>query len=104
MNLTRVDDATQNQWIVNTGNMVMPGGGVTAFMWSGGTEGTTRGSWLWPDGTLFYQSGPVGGLYSNWGNGEPKSGGGNPYCVGLLYDFTWAGLPCTETHNFCCQQ
>lgn len=38
----------------------------TTFVYLGGTDATIEGQWVWADGTPFYESGPVGNLYSNW--------------------------------------
>ena len=100
MRLARVDDATENQWIVNTlFGPVLPGDTVFNWIWIGGSDAVTEGSWLWPDGTLFYQNGPVGGLYNHWGQAEPNNARGGENCLALRVNYNWTDLQCTETHS-----
>jgi Lectin C-type domain len=105
MLLARVDDATENQWIVNTlFGPVLPGDQVTNWIWIGGSDAVTEGSWLWPDGTLFYQNGPVGGLYNHWGQAEPNNARGGENCLALRVNYNWTDIQCPDAHFFCCEQ
>jgi hypothetical protein len=65
MTTIRVDSQAENDWLFaefNARGML-----TTTFVYLGGTDSAVEGQWSWSDGTLFYDSGPVGGLYSDWG-------------------------------------
>jgi hypothetical protein len=103
MHLARVDDAVENQWIVDTLEGPVVDSGVH-WIWLGGSDAVTEDSWLWPDGTLFYQNGPVGGLFTNWGNAEPNDARGGEDCLAERVTYVWTDLACTETHYSCCEE
>ncbi len=48
--------------------------------WIGGDDMASEGTWQWsvgPEATnVFWNGGPVGGQYENWGPGEPNNGAG----------------------------
>lgn len=91
--LAEINDANENvalfaELITNAGitfsNTVAPDGGGGSYIWLGGNDLATEGTWIWDgDNTgasvQFWQGtasgSPVGGLYSNWGN-EPDDFGG----------------------------
>ena len=91
--LAEIDDANENIAIfaeitTNAGitfsNTVAPDGGGGSYVWIGGNDLATEGTWIWDgDNTgasvQFWQGtangSPVGGLYNNWGN-EPDDFGG----------------------------
>jgi hypothetical protein len=105
MRLARVDDAAENQWLVNTlYSSVLPADQIANWIWLGGSDAVTEGSWLWPDGTLFYQNGPVGVLYTNWGQAEPNNARGGENCLAVRVNYNWTDIQCTELHFFCCEQ
>jgi hypothetical protein len=105
MSLARVDDATENQWIVNTlYSPVLPPDQVANWIWLGGSDAVTEGSWLWPDGTLFYQNGPVGVLYTQWGQAEPNNARGGENCLAVRVNYNWTDITCSDAHYFCCEQ
>lgn len=71
-------EVSNNAGIVNS-NTVAPDGGGGAYVWLGGNDLATEGSWMWDgnnDGQFvqFWQGNasgsPVAGQYNNWGN-EP---------------------------------
>jgi hypothetical protein len=105
MRLVRVDDSLENQWIVNTMyGPTLPVDQGTNWIWLGGSDATAEDSWLWPDGTLFYQNGPVGGLFTNWNNAEPNNARGGEDCLAERVSYRWTDLDCAEQHYFCCEQ
>jgi hypothetical protein len=105
MHLARINDAAENQWIVDTlEGTPLPVDSGPSWIWVGGTDAATEGSWLWPDGILFYQSGPIGGLYTNWLNSEPNNGRGGENCLADRVSYRWTDLACTELHYSCCEQ
>jgi hypothetical protein len=104
MTLARIDDAAENQWIVNTLlGTPLPRNSNVYWIWVGGSDAATEGSWLWPDGTLFYKNGPVGGLYTNWSASEPN-GSSTINCMVDRVDFFWADEACSLTHDYACEQ
>jgi hypothetical protein len=105
MRLAKVEDAAENQWIVQTlAGPVLPVDSGVNWIWLGGSDAVTEGSWLWPDGTLFYQGGPVGGLFTNWGQAEPNDARGGEDCLAVRISYRWTDLDCTELHHFCCEE
>ena len=86
--LAEMNDASENialyaELITNAGitfgNTTAPDGGGGSYVWIGGNDLATEGTWIWDgDNTgasvQFWQGtasgNPVGGLYNNWGN-EP---------------------------------
>lgn len=71
--------AAQNSFIAS----IVPENSVSDDqVWLGGfqvpiTNPDPAGGWTWIGDTLFYDDGPVGGLYSNWQLGEPNDAGGS---------------------------
>jgi hypothetical protein len=66
---------------INVGNTVAPDGGNASYVWIGGNDISTEGTWIWDgdndnNGPQFWMGtasgNPVGGLYNNWGN-EPDN-------------------------------
>jgi hypothetical protein len=105
MRLAKVETAAQNQWIVDTlAGPVLPVDSGVNWIWIGGSDVATEGSWLWPDGTVFYQNGPVGGLFTNWGQAEPNNARGGEDCLAIRINYRWTDLDCTEVHHFCCEE
>ncbi len=96
--LAYIDDAAEQaavftQVLVNAGiqlsRTIAPDGGGASYVWLGGNDLATEGSWMWDgantgNGTQFWQGlsagkggSAVGGLYSNWGL-EPDNYGASP--------------------------
>jgi hypothetical protein len=76
------------------------GSATIAFL--GGTEEVTLGTWLWTDNSQFWSGSvggsDVGGMYTNWGSGEPNDGAGkfNEWCLTIRGDDKnlWDDRPC----------
>ncbi|MFT4601176.1 MAG: hypothetical protein ACI857_001354 [Arenicella sp.] len=76
---------------ITNANTVAPDGGNASYVWIGGNDLATEGTWVW-DGddngsaVQFWQGtssgSPVGGLFNNWGN-EPDDFNGNQDNLGL---------------------
>jgi hypothetical protein len=105
MRLAKVEDALENQWIVDTmlGPVLPPDQG-TSWIWLGGSDAAMEGSWVWPDGTLFYQAAPVGGLFNSWGPAEPNNARGGEDCLAERVSYRWTDLDCAEVHYSCCEE
>jgi hypothetical protein len=105
MTLARVDDANENQWIVNTLlGTPLPRNSNMYWIWLGGSDAASEGSWLWPDGTLFYNNNaPVGGLYNNWSASEPN-GNNTINCMVVRVDSFWADEACSVLRYYACEQ
>ena len=108
MKLVRIDDAAEQVWlrdmafkIVGTTINV-----ATAWRWIGANDIAVNGEWRWPDGTQFWQGAqngsPVGGLYSNWSNGQPSQQDG---CAMMQNQVSavWDGMPCTVVRPYICE-
>jgi len=91
MELARVDDATENQWLFdNAFDLDTPSDGL----WIGGSDEIVEGEWRWSDGTLFWlgDNGGMaqGGLYTNWYSNHP---GGNTANDCLVIDLGLDTMP-----------
>jgi hypothetical protein len=95
MVLIRVDRAEENAWLlqqfIDHGMFIGNGGQPIVIL--GGNDIQVEGEWRWDDGTLFWNGGPVGNLYANFGN-APKIGGAD--CVGMMADGRWGDRSCTS--------
>lgn len=76
---TAIFNAVSNSAGINLNSTTAPDGGGGAYVWIGGNDLATEGTWIWDgnndgNGAQFWQGNytgnPVGGLYNNWGN-EP---------------------------------
>jgi hypothetical protein len=104
MMLARIDDALENQWIVDTLlGTPLPRNSNMYWIWVGGTDAATEGSWLWPDGTLFYKNGPAAGLFNNWSASEPN-GNNTINCMVERVDYLWADDTCSLMRYYACEQ
>jgi hypothetical protein len=83
--LARVDDGAENVWVREAALSL----GIRN-LWIGGSDGEVEGEWRWLDGVLFWTGGrtgaPAGGLYSNWGVGEPNDASRGENCALMLTD------------------
>ena len=59
----------------------------------GGNDIQVEGQWRWDDGTLFWDAGPVGGLYTNFAN-PPMIGQGD--CLVMFPDGSWGDRSCNS--------
>jgi hypothetical protein len=102
MQLVRVDDADENQWIHDAAFSF----GVDRS-WLGGSDLGAAGDWRWADGTQFWSghaSGmSVGRLYTNWDSGEPNDMGDVEHCVVMFDKTTWNDDDCFVSHRYVCE-
>lgn len=106
MDLVRIDDDTENGWLVTTATA----DGVfdtTQFVLIGASDPDSTGSWAWVDGEVFWQGGSTGsavnGLYANWSRGNP-SVAGTGRCSGMFDSGLWSTRVCTDARPFICEQ
>lgn len=75
--------------------------------WLGGTDTDVEGDWLWvtgpESGQQFWQGtsggSAVGGMYENWGGGEPNNSG-NEDGVHMRPDGFWNDIPLSTNYNY----
>lgn len=94
MGMIRVESAEENAWLLQQfldRAMFMGTGGPIVLL--GGNDIDVEGAWRWDDGTLFWNGGPVGSVYTNW-SFAPKAGQGD--CLGMLPDGTWEDRSCSS--------
>jgi hypothetical protein len=84
MQLARVDDVTENQWLVD--NAITPGGS-DSLVWLGATDQAVEGEWRWTDDTLFWLGDNAGvaqgGLFAGWYSREPNDVAQSEDCASL---------------------
>jgi len=106
MHLVRVDDRGENAF-VNASAIAL---GFREQVWLGGRYRPDLDEWLWTDGTAFWRGGPsgqpVGGLFSNWRNGEPQNFTDVDNCADKRFDDTevWEDLSCTTPFAYLCER
>jgi hypothetical protein len=105
MRLAKIETSAENQWIPAA--LLGPGvfDTIDTWIWIGGSDIATEGSWVWPDGTLFYQSGaPVNAAFVSWSPSEPNNAGQNEDCAILHVTFKWTDNDCSLQHHFVCER
>jgi hypothetical protein len=98
MDLVRIDDAADNAVVVELART------VGSYVWIGGSDLATLGSYAWRDGDVFFRDGAsVDGAYQNFGSGEPMMGVGRE-CVQLHDEPSgpWSTAPCGDVKPFVC--
>ena len=109
MQLIRVDDAAENQWLFDNAN-TQPG--RDSLVWIGATDQVVEGEWRWTDGSLFWVGGPApggmaqGGLFVAWYFREPNNVSMTEHCASL--DTTgstpeWYDTRCELAQPFVCE-
>jgi hypothetical protein len=102
MSLVTVDDATENAWFAGEAQARGLFAGRAPLVFLGGTDLAVSGEWRWPDGTLFWNAGPVAGQYSNWSSPPGSSGLSN--CIGMQPDATWIARACNSSNvTYACE-
>ncbi len=100
MHLVKIDSAEENDFVAS--NMF---GTNLNFIWLGGDDIATEGSWLWRDDALFWTGTSSGsaptGVYTNWYPGYP--GGNNTDCLEMRDDGTWDDKQCTQGKRYVCE-
>ena len=85
--LVTVDDASENEWIVDT---FSTWDNQSRHLWIGLSDDAQEGQYRWHDGTPF--------LYRNWGDAQPSEGGDEHYIhiagtnMGNIEPGTWNDL------------
>ena len=102
MKIARPNNDAENGWLRTTATT----SGLATF-WLGGVDWTTEGQWSWPDGTLFWIGGAsgapaAGGLYINWGTGQP-AGSGAADCMLMDASGFWVENGCGKTAPYVCE-
>jgi len=94
MVLIRIDSAEENAWLLQqfTAQGMFVGSG-SPIVFLGGDDLQVSGQWRWQDGTLFWDGGPVGGLYTNF-NSPPRINQGD--CLGMTSDGKWGNRSCNS--------
>jgi hypothetical protein len=105
MQLVRIDDAAENDWLVTTGAAAGVFEATGAIALIGANEREVEEQWAWPDGEVFWsgdsRGAPVNGLYSSWSNQHP--GGAVTHCSAMVDNGLWVAVGCTTAKPFICQ-
>jgi len=91
----RINDAGENTFVKAN---------IDSDTWIGANDQATEGVWIWARGGDQFWSGgsggsAVGGLYSNWGTGEP----GIQDCGQMVTSGRWQDDSCGETEEYICE-
>jgi hypothetical protein len=101
MHLVKVSSEAENTFIFDTMFQSSPD-----FIWLGGDDIATDGSWRWQDDELFWTGSSTGsaptGVYTNWYPGYPR-GGSNVDCLEMRDDGTWDDKQCTQGKRYVCE-
>jgi flagellin len=97
--LANITSQDENDFI----NALAPGN-----VWLGGSDGAVEGEWRWlagPEaGQQFWSGGPggsaPGGMYANWGGGEPNNSGGAEDTVHMRADGRWNDQPGGTSYQY----
>ncbi len=88
MAMTSINSAAENALVVAT---------QKGSSWLGGSDLLEEDHWLWADGTVFRDEGPISGVYQNWSAGQPNNSGGGEDCLVIVAAGTWNDLACDVT-------
>jgi hypothetical protein len=101
--LARVDSDTETNLLRNHASAV----GLTA-VWLGGSDAASEGTWVWEDGTQFWQGAAngmaVGGLYTNWIANQPDNSGGTENCLQFHPNMGWNDTTCSSSFAYICER
>jgi hypothetical protein len=74
----------------------------------GATDGAPEGTWVWDDGTAFWQGvatgTPIGGEFSAWAAGEPNAFVATENCSEVQSLPGWNDCTCDQTKAFVCKE
>lgn len=105
MQLVRIDDAAENDWLATTATAAGLFSRVGDSALIGASDREVPEQWVWPDGEVFWSGtsngAPVNGLYENWTNQHPT--GGITNCSALLASGLWIAMGCASALPFICQ-
>jgi hypothetical protein len=98
MDLVRIDDAAENQFVWEH---------ASDDWWLGANDLATEGTWVWSiQGSQFWSGSAngtaVGGLYSNWKNDQPNDLG-NEDCAQFTSGGKWRDDSCADTEPYVCE-
>jgi hypothetical protein len=108
MRLARIDDASENSWLVATAFAGIGSVSAVYWPWIGGSDLAVATHWVWADGTVFWiggQNGSAqGGLYQDWVAGSPSSGASAGHCAILQHAGFWTDYNCASLQSYVCEQ
>nr|XP_022291075.1 uncharacterized protein LOC111102569 isoform X2 [Crassostrea virginica] len=88
-NLVNIADSGENTFVRG----LLP----PEFVWMGGFDGQTEGSWVWSGGSFVWN-------YSNWNPGQPDNSGEEDCLMMYGKDGTWYDYKCAEALPFICEK
>ena len=107
MRLVRIDDSTENNWVVSIAFAGITSVSSIYWPWIGATDVAVTGEWRWTDGALFWlgnmNGSPQGGLYNDWVAASPGNGTSSQ-CGILEHSAFWKDYPCSTLESYVCEQ
>ncbi len=108
LRLARIDDAVEDDWVASTSALHFGAGG-RVYAWAGGSDLAVEGEWRWEDGDQFWEGEatgvPIGGLYTNWRNGDPNNLNDVEHCLAINITNTpdWIDYECQLVSHVVCE-
>ena len=104
MQLVRVDDASEDAWLVQSFDSTFAG---LTFAFIGASDLAQEGAWRWLVSDEVFWNGDSGGsavagLYSHWDSNKPF-GNTTRNCAGQLANGAWEDRSCTGLNAYVCE-
>lgn len=104
--LVRIDNNQENNALTNFSSLHLSNNSF----WTGGTDQAQQGTWVWPDGGLFWSNSSPTALYNNWPLPYEPTASATERCAevictgaGYFKPGDWNNLDCGTQRYFICE-